>query len=149
MKYLDDEETAKDAVMQVFENLFSGLKKHEIRSFRPWLHAVTKNHCLCQLRGVSYMKLAADELKKDAQRDMESGYVLHLESDEEHQLKELEDAILMLSKEQRICIELFYLKKKPYREIVEITGSTYEQVKSHIQNGKRNLKILLSNRNER
>jgi RNA polymerase sigma factor (sigma-70 family) len=149
MKYLGDEETAKDAVMQVFENLFSGLKKHEIRSFRPWLHAVTKNHCLCQLRGVSYMKLAADELKKDAQRDMESGYVLHLESDEEHQLKELEDAILMLSKEQRICIELFYLKKKPYREIVEITGSTYEQVKSHIQNGKRNLKILLSNRNER
>jgi RNA polymerase sigma factor (sigma-70 family) len=149
MRYLEDEETAKDAVMEIFENLFSGLKKHEIRSFKPWLHAVAKNHCLYHLRTLRHMQQAANELKKDVLQDMESGYLLHLEDDEEHQLKELEDAILMLSREQRICIELFYLKKKPYREIVEITGTPYEQVKSHIQNGKRNLKILLSNRNER
>lgn len=149
MKYLKDEEEAKDAVMEIFGNLLSGLKKHEIRSFKPWLHAVAKNHCLYHLRSLRHMQQAAGELKKDVLQDMESGYLLHLEDDEEHQLKELEDAILMLSREQRICIELFYLKKKPYREIVEITGTPYEQVKSHIQNGKRNLKILLSNRNER
>jgi RNA polymerase sigma-70 factor (ECF subfamily) len=148
MKYLEDEETAKDAVMQIFENLFSGLMKHEIRSFKPWLHTVVKNHCLYKLRSQRHLRQAEDGLKKDLEHDMESGYVMHLEDDGEHQLKDLEDAILMLSREQRLCIELFYLKKKPYREIVEITGNTFEQVKSHIQNGKRNLKILLSNRNE-
>ena len=149
LKYLDDEEQAKDAAMQVFENLFTGLRKHEIKSFKPWLHVVAKNHCLYLLRKSKHMEVVTDELRKQGPHDMESGVLLHPEDDGEQRLTELEDAILMLSKEQRLCIELFYLKKMPYREIVETTGHTYDQVKSYIQNGKRNLKILLTNRDER
>jgi len=48
-----------------------------------------------------------------------------------------------LNKEQKQCLTLFYLEKKTYQEVAEITGFTPMQVKSHIQNGKRNLKILL------
>lgn len=149
LKYLEDEEQAKDAAMQIFENLFTGLKKHDVKNFKPWLHAVSKNHCLYQLRSLKQMQVAATDLKKDAAMSMESVYDLHLEDEKEHQLKELEEAILLLSKEQRICIELFYLKKMRYQEIVGMTGHTFDQVKSHIQNGKRNLKILLSHRDER
>jgi len=54
----------------------------------------------------------------------------------------LHNAIGKLSGEQRQCIELMYLDDKSYKEIVEITGYDLKKVKSYIQNGKRNLKIL-------
>lgn len=148
MKYLGDEEQARDATMQVFENLFRGLKKQDIKTFRPWLHTVAKNHCLMQLRSSKQMLRVTEEIKKEAAADMETGYLMHQEDDDEHQLKKMEDAILMLNKEQSVCIELFYLKRMRYQEIAEMTGNTFEQVKSHIQNGKRNLKIHMSRRNE-
>ena len=48
-----------------------------------------------------------------------------------------------LNPEQKQCLILFYLEKKSYQEISENTGFSLMQVKSYIQNGKRNLKILL------
>lgn len=56
----------------------------------------------------------------------------------------MEDAILELNPDQKYCIELFYLEKKTYNEIMDITGYNFMQVKSFIQNGKRNLKIKLN-----
>jgi RNA polymerase sigma-70 factor (ECF subfamily) len=55
----------------------------------------------------------------------------------------LEEAIGELNEEQRTCVSLFYLQKKSYQQIAEITGYSQMQVKSYIQNGKRNLKIIL------
>jgi RNA polymerase sigma-70 factor (ECF subfamily) len=52
-------------------------------------------------------------------------------------------ALKELSSEQQQCVTLFYLEKKSYQEISEETGFTMMQVKSYIQNGKRNLKILI------
>jgi RNA polymerase sigma-70 factor (ECF subfamily) len=46
-----------------------------------------------------------------------------------------------LNAEQQQCVTLFYLERKTYQEITDITGFTYLQVKSYIQNGKRNLRI--------
>jgi RNA polymerase sigma factor (sigma-70 family) len=149
MNYLDDEEKARDAAMQVFENLFTVLARHEIRNFKSWLHVVTKNHCLMQLREQKQQQIIPEEWEKVYPVNMESPSFLNPVDDKEESLLDLEKAILMLSKEQRICIELFYLKKKSYLEIVEITGDSYRQVKSNIQNGKRNLKILLTRENER
>jgi RNA polymerase sigma factor (sigma-70 family) len=149
MNYLDDEEKARDAAMQVFENLFTALTRHEIRNFKSWLHVVTKNHCLMQLREQKQQQIIRDEWQKVYSGNMESPVFLNPYDEKEESLMDLEEAIRMLSKEQRICIELFYLKKKSYHEIVEITGDSYLNVKSNIQNGKRNLKILLTRQNER
>jgi RNA polymerase sigma-70 factor (ECF subfamily) len=66
----------------------------------------------------------------------------------EEQLQSLEKVIPLLNEEQRICIELFYLKDLSYQEVMQETGFTMNQVKSNIQNGKRNLKILLTKQNE-
>jgi RNA polymerase sigma factor (sigma-70 family) len=148
MNYLDDEEKARDAAMQVFEKLYDGLVRHEIRNFKSWLHVVTKNHCLIQLRNEKQHQAVREILQKDFSEDMESVAWMNPYDDTEATLKDLEEAITMLSKEQRICIELFYLKKMSYQEISGITGDSYLQVKSHIQNGKRNLKILLTRQNE-
>ena len=55
----------------------------------------------------------------------------------------MEEALKELNPEQQQCVTLFYLQKKRYQEINEMTGFTMLQVKSYIQNGKRNLKILI------
>jgi RNA polymerase sigma factor (sigma-70 family) len=148
MKYLKDEEKAKDAGMQIFENLFSELKKHEVRNFKSWLHSVARNHCLMQLRSRKQSRIMEEEMQKDFAAGMESAVFLHPVDETESSLTNLEAAVLLLSKEQRLCIELFYLRKMSYNEIVQLTGKSYDQVKSNIQNGKRSLKILLSGQNE-
>lgn len=48
-----------------------------------------------------------------------------------------------LTDDQKEAISLFYLESKCYNEIVEITGRDWNQVRSLIQNGRRNLKICM------
>jgi RNA polymerase sigma factor (sigma-70 family) len=150
MKYLRDEEASKDAAMQVFEKLFVDLKKHQIANFKSWLHSVLKNHCLHIIRDKAY-KLAKEKEAIDSFGNLvENKFQLYQDNEDgfEEKIDNLEMELCNLSHEQRSCIELFYLKDKCYQEVVEITGYTMNQVKSHIQNGKRNLKISLE-QNER
>ena len=67
----------------------------------------------------------------------------------ESKLKNLEEAIKKLKKEQQQCIDLFYLKEKTYDEVANLTGYETKKVKSYIQNGKRNLKIILTENDSR
>ena len=64
-------------------------------------------------------------------------------SEKELTLLAMEKCIRQLPEEQKICIDLFYLQQKSYKEIVDITGYDASKVKSYIQNGKRNLKICV------
>jgi len=143
IKYLKDEEAAKDMAMQVFEKLITDLEKHEIRNFKSWLHSVTRNSCLMKLRS------SKDHLRDDKSIvdfvDSKSDQHQIEKEDKELNLQKLDDAILSLKKEQRICIELFYLKEKSYEEVASETGYELKQVKSYIQNGKRNLKLIIKN----
>ena len=65
----------------------------------------------------------------------------HLEKD--RILDAMSAAIEELNKEQKQCVTLFYLDKKSYTQIADATGYSMMQVKSYIQNGKRNLKIVV------
>jgi RNA polymerase sigma-70 factor (ECF subfamily) len=58
-------------------------------------------------------------------------------------LRDLEEALRHLNPEQKTCIRMFYMEKKSYQAIASETGFSLLQVKSYIQNGKRNLRILL------
>jgi RNA polymerase sigma factor (sigma-70 family) len=145
MKYLKDEDAAADAVMQVFEKLLADLKKHTVDNFKGWLYMVTKNHCLMHLRGEKSLREKKKEFKKDAPVLMESSYVLHLEKEntKETSLSMLEECISKLNEKQKISVELFFLKEKCYQEVADETGFSMNDVKSFIQNGKRNLKICM------
>ncbi len=140
LKYLKDPEPAKDAVMQIFEELVIKLKKHEVDNFRGWLHQVAKNHCLMQLRTPKNLKTV--ELKTEL---VQSGENVHLNGvlEKEENFKKLEYCIGTLSNDQQMAIRLFYLEEKCYNEIVEITGMEWNQVRSFIQNGRRNLKLCM------
>ncbi len=146
MKYLKDEAESQDAVMHIFEKLFTDLNKHEITNFKPWLHTVTRNHCLMKLRGEQFVIKKKLEYKKDYQNFMETESEFHHidENNSDGKIEILQNAVNDLNPEQKKCVSLFYLQEKTYEEVVNITGFTFKQVKSYIQNGKRNLKIKLS-----
>jgi RNA polymerase sigma-70 factor (ECF subfamily) len=69
----------------------------------------------------------------------------HNSADLSERIPKLQKGIALLKTEQRRCIELLYLQNKSYQEVAEITGYTLKNVKSYIQNGKRNLKNYLEN----
>jgi len=140
LKYLKDSELAQDAVMQIFEELVSKLKKHEVENFRGWLHQVAKNHCLMQLRTPKNLKtVALPPLLMQNEEDVHLNGVM----EKEENFQKLEKCLASLSDEQRTMIKLFYLEGKCYNEIVEITGLEWNHVRSSIQNGRRNLKLCM------
>lgn len=140
LKYYKEPETAKDSVMLIFEELVSKLKKHQVDNFKGWLHQVAKNHCLMQLRTPRNMKMV--EFKGEF---VQSEETVHLNGvlEKEENFKKLEHCLATLTEEQRETVKLFYLEGKCYNEIVEITGNEWNQVRSLIQNGRRNLKICM------
>ncbi|MBC3541158.1 RNA polymerase sigma factor [Rufibacter sediminis] len=146
LKYLKDEEESKDATMHIFEQLISALPRHEVSNFKSWLHVLTKNHCLMQLRT---RKSRGTELMDEKTMPLvEKAALAHAvdanAADPEQELQLLSRALSTLGPEQRTCVELFYLQKKSYKEVADLTGYEIGQVKSHIQNGKRNLKNYMT-----
>lgn len=146
LKYLKDEEKSKDAVMQIFEQLITKLRAHDVGNFKGWLYTLARNYCLMDLRAAGKQEFTSlDEAV------MESGDFVHLNMEElrESQLSRMEQCLETLPEEQRTCIDLFYLQQKSYREIAEFTGYDAAKVKSYIQNGKRNLKICIEKNSEK
>ena len=149
MKYLKEEAIAKDVTMQVFENLFSDLKKHTITNFQSWLYIVTKNNCLLYLRKDKKERENQEYYKQHQLLVMEKDVDLHLDGNTKEQLLiKLEACINKLPPEQKAAVDLFFLQNKCYREVAEITGYNLNAVKSYIQNGKRNLKQCITANNE-
>ena len=140
LKYLKDPEIAKDAVMQIFEELVHKLNKHEVENFKSWLYTLGKNYCLMQLRTPKNLKTT--EFKTEL---MQSEDETHLNGmlEKEENLKKMERCLQTLSAEQKITVELFYLQNKCYKEIADETGLDWNKVRSYIQNGRRNLKICM------
>jgi RNA polymerase sigma-70 factor (ECF subfamily) len=140
MKYLKNEEEAKDCVQQVFLKAINELHKYKVEYFKSWIYMVAKNHCLMKLRdkGKYTAELNEQAIATPDETTEKSSY---LEKDKA--LNNMEAALHQLNKEQKLCVTLFYLEKKSYQEITEQTNYSLMQVKSHIQNGKRNLKILM------
>lgn len=138
MKYLRDPERSKDEVVELFAGLTELVKKHEVQNFRPWIHTVMRNRCLQVLRSSKPNAALPDvDLRSTVTEDTEEG-LLH-----EATLQQLEIAIAQLVPEQRSCIELFHLQRFSYQQVTERTGFSLEQVRSHLQNGRRNLKIIM------
>ncbi|HEX7902503.1 MAG TPA: sigma-70 family RNA polymerase sigma factor [Chitinophagaceae bacterium] len=141
MKYLKNEEDAKDSVQQVFLKVIQELHKYKVEYFKSWLYMVAKNHCLMKLRDRQGKIPAELTDRMAATPEEETDRQALLQND--HTLDLVETGLKELNAEQQQCVTLFYLQKKSYQEITEQTGYSMLQVKSYIQNGKRNLKIWI------
>ena len=140
MKYLKNEELARDSVQQIFLKAITELQKYRVEYFKSWIYMVAKNHCLMQLRdkpGKNTIEVkesipaAADETDKESLLLNEKTY------------EYMSEALKELNADQQLCVTLFYMEKKSYHQITEQTGYSMMQVKSHIQNGKRNMRLLI------
>lgn len=140
MKYLKNEEDAKDSVQQVFLKAINELHKYKVDYFKSWIYMVAKNHCLMKLRDKGKYTAEINEqiMTTPDETTDKNNYI-----EKDRALTDMAQALTQLNKEQQLCVTLFYLEKKSYQEIVAQTSFSLLQVKSHIQNGKRNLKILL------
>ncbi|MDP4264071.1 MAG: sigma-70 family RNA polymerase sigma factor [Bacteroidota bacterium] len=141
MKYLKNEDDARDSVQQVFLKVIQELHKYRVEYFKSWVYMVAKNHCLMKLRDKNG-KIAAEVNENLVSSPLEETDREAL-TQNDHTLELMEEALNELNPEQKQCVTLFYLQKKSYQEITGITGFSMLQVKSYIQNGKRNLKILI------
>mgnify|MGYP004528975483 CR=1 FL=1 len=149
LRYLRDADDAQDAVMQLFEKLVVDLRRHEVQNLSSWLHTTARNYCLMELRR---RKSAPDtvEFGLPGAPGVESEAALHLVSDDdddfptEEHLQQLELALARLPPEQQRCLDMFYRQQLSYQEIAAQTGYDLKQVKSYLQNGKRNLKLSLA-----
>lgn len=137
IKYLKDKSAAQDAVQQVFLKAITHLPKDDVKNFKGWLYIMMRNHCLQQLRNKHLSPEYVFENISSSESDSEYAAWKELTLDN------LTGTLSQLEEPQQKCIILFYLKKMSYKEIAEKTGYSFEQVKSYIQNGKRNLKLLL------
>jgi RNA polymerase sigma-70 factor (ECF subfamily) len=140
MKYLKNEEDARDCVQQIFLKVINELQKYKVDYFKSWIYMIAKNHCLMKLRGNKNVSVELNEKIIPAEEGQidKTDFV-----EKEALLIKMQRAIKQLNREQQECVNLFYLQKKSYSEVSEITGFSMLQVKSHLQNGKRKLKLLM------
>lgn len=150
LKYLRDRDESMDAVMQIFEKLITEIPRHKIENFRSWLHVVTKNYCLMQLRSEKTRTERFKEWVNDTAIFMENDEVLHpVDEDEAKMDQKLMDCIERLNSEQKESIRLFYFGDKCYNDIAASMNIDEKKVKSYLQNAKRNLKLCLEKKHDR
>ena len=140
LKYLQQPEKAEDATMELFEMLLPKVSGYEIKVFKTWIYSVAKNHCLQILRKKEQHIFV--DLNSEI---MESDVVLHLleENGSEEENAALKRCLEKLPKPQKISVSMFFIEEMSYADIAEQTGYLLKTIKSHIQNGKRNLKICI------
>lgn len=148
--YLQDKDEAQDATMQLFEKLMLDINNREIDNFKGWLSFVVRNHCISIIRK-----------NKSQSKNIKSYYEFEYEDanyETEEKINTVSDDVMLenmkqclpkLKENQRLCVELFYLNNKSYQDIANQTGFTLNEIKSYIQNGKRNLKLLLESASSR
>lgn len=144
LKYLKDEQEAEDASMAIFEALVVKAREHEIHNFKSWLYVVAKNHCLMQLRQAGRHPV---ENTDPALMQFVDGRHLDIEAASDNgQLDHLQICLEGLPEKQKQCVRAFYLEGHSYQQIAEREGEPLGKVRSHIQNGRRNLRICMERR---
>ena len=149
-KQLNNREESKDATMNIFERMIIKLPTSEVKSFNSWIYVVIQNECRSLLRkrqSSANLKGNLKIIKNRGENFMESEGVARLNTDKEvvHTEERLNLAIGQLKKEQQECIRLFFFEQKSYEQIAKQTSYSEKQVKSYLQNGKRNIKLLMQN----
>jgi RNA polymerase sigma factor (sigma-70 family) len=148
IKYYKDIDVAKDATMSIFELLIHELKRHHIDNFKSWLYTVSKNYCLQELRKTKSSSQKEELYKVFIAETMEMDTEMHPIIETEKLISKMESTLPSLKYNQRECLKMFYLEGKSYADIANELSFSLKDVKSHIQNGKRNLKIKMEENNE-
>lgn len=146
MKYLKQSDEAKDAVQQVFTKVIQEVNRYPVAHFKSWIYTIARNHCLHILRQQAQVLPESHLDNYVGNDDNDWLHALQKARNKETLLVWLEEAVAQLPTHQQQCVSLFYLQKLSYRQISEQTGYTLLEVKSYIQNGKRNIKLMIEDK---
>lgn len=143
LKYLKNKERSEDLVSDLYLKLQLDLCRFQILDFPAWVCTVTRNMALGALRKEKTTStISLEEIF------MEKIVDEHHDEDRELMLQALEECLQQLPDGQKTCIELFFLQNKSYSEIQKITQWDFKAVKTHIQNGKRMLRLQLEKKHQ-
>lgn len=139
LKYLTDVEDAKEMCSGIFTDLSTALRKHQVSNFRSWLYTFSKNACFQYLRKHKSEKDWKEKYKEEFDYQQTVNY------DPEKDLNEarLEKAMEELPEYQKKAIICFYFEKLTYKGSAEKLNITEKEIKTHLQNAKRNLRIAM------
>lgn len=140
LQLLQDNEDARDMTSETFIKAYENIQKFDAeRPFFPWLFQIATNLCIDRLRRKMLVQINQIDEKVDAQSVEDASNIV--------ENKELGERILAaihnLKRQQKRCFCLFYIHRKSYKEIAELTGYSYNNVRSFIQNGKRKFKLAI------
>ncbi|MEY4603524.1 MAG: hypothetical protein RIT43_816 [Bacteroidota bacterium] len=136
LKYLKNKMDAEDMTSELFIHLEDKILRSDIKVFKSWLYSVIRNECLMILRKKTAPEKEITEVQMYEEEDNQPVVLNAL-------LIELENSIPLLKEDQQTCLKLFFFSKKSYEQISQHLKMPIKLVKSHIQNGKRNLRIIL------
>lgn len=151
-KYFSEEPDRQDVSIRIFQRVADRLQGSAVKNFSYWLGVVAKNECISELRERKTYREHLHQFK--SQKNSDESYVenegyhrLLLDSLSDQDVQEMVSGMMEeLSADQKLCIHLFFFRELSYKEIMHETGFSYEEVKTHLQNGKRNLRIKIEKR---
>lgn len=140
LKMLGDEEDAKDLASETFIKAFDRLNGFKDGApFFPWLKRIATNLCIDHLRQKGrYTFYEFDEYRSPVSKDDAV-----ITDKQAVSAERILGALKKLKPGQKRCFCLFYIHNFSYKEIAELTGYPPGKVRSYIQNGKRNFKLLM------
>ncbi|NIR49575.1 MAG: sigma-70 family RNA polymerase sigma factor [Phycisphaerae bacterium] len=140
VKMVKNTEEAKDLTSETFIKAFDHITEFRCGSpFPPWLSRIATNLCIDHLRHgsrVKFQQIYSYETEAHTIDPRPLGNQNHLR----HRILQV---LKQLKPPQRRCFCLFYIHRLSYQEVADLTGYSFDQVRSHIQNGRRKFKILM------
>jgi RNA polymerase sigma-70 factor (ECF subfamily) len=141
LKMLTNNKEAEDVTSETFIKAFENSQNFDLkRLFFPWLSQIATNLCIDKIR----RKKVIQFLPFEEQINTNDPDTSENEAERKELRSQIIKAINKLKSPQKRCFCFFYIHQKSYQEIVGLTGFSYNEVRSHIQNGKRKFKQFMS-----
>ncbi len=132
---VEDADDAKDAVSQVFTQMWKGRPNVSEESLSGYLLAATRNQCLHILRQRQLQQQMEEELRQTAEERLRVGASGGMSSNQEREelLRELQQVINdNLTEQDRRVLQLHYEEEMTYQETATILGISASAVNKHI-----------------
>jgi RNA polymerase sigma-70 factor (ECF subfamily) len=127
-RILQASDGAEDAVQHTYLRAYASRSRFDGVNFPGWVARIAQHICIDVLRA------------RWPSRELEDGRGFATTHDEMRLVNaiQIRNILRGLPDQQRICLKLFYLEGYSAKEVAKRTGFTEKQVKSHLQNGRRN-----------
>ncbi|MEE9438673.1 MAG: sigma-70 family RNA polymerase sigma factor [Saprospiraceae bacterium] len=133
--YLHNRESAIDTVMEAYEVVLKSIDSKEITYYKGWVQSICRNICLKKIRDDKKFEELAEISDDFMESDTDPVY-------NDETIDNILELLPQLKEKQHVCVKAFYLESQSYEDIANNYGMTFKEVKSAIQNGKRNLKLM-------